>query len=57
VTELHRVTPDQICRINQALGGDGVPRHPLLLPVTDAPAHAAHDGNLDYPDPSTAPPT
>jgi prophage maintenance system killer protein len=52
-----RLTPEQICRVNQACGGDGVPRDPVILTVATAVAYGvvwrprSQAWELEYPDP------
>ncbi|MBW8792383.1 MAG: hypothetical protein JF597_01905 [Streptomyces sp.] len=52
-----RLSAEQICRINQACGGDGVPRDPAILTVATAAAYGvvwsprAQAWQLEYPDP------
>jgi hypothetical protein len=52
-----RLTPEQICRVNQVCGGDGVPRDAAILPVALSVAYGVvwspRTGawELEYPDP------
>lgn len=52
-----RLTPEQICRVNRAVGGDGIPRDPTILPLAIAVAYGlvwsprTQQWELEYPDP------
>lgn len=52
-----RLTPEQICRVNQAAGGDGTPRDPAILTLATAVAYGVvwsprtQQWELEYPDP------
>lgn len=52
-----RPSAEQICRINRANGGDGVPRDPIALTVAIATAYGVvwsprtQQWELEYPDP------